>query len=85
MQVARNKYVIFTNQPKQNGQKPNPQDLINVGYMAGRFGVSLDGNLQENKIPQITPNGTLIDINSCTSELLEKNLNQMGMKFNKLA
>lgn len=85
MQVNRNQYIIYTNQPKQNGKPLNQNDLINIGYMAGRYGVSLDGNLQENKKPQFTPNGTIIDINSCTADLMEQNLKTEGIKFNTIA
>jgi hypothetical protein len=84
MQVARCQYIIYTNQSKQNGNPLDQQDLINVGYMTGRFGISLDGNLQENKKPQYTDKGTIIDINSCTAPLFEENLRADGIKFNKI-
>jgi hypothetical protein len=85
MSVMRCQYIIFTNQPKQNGQPLDQKDLINVGYMAGRFGISLDNNLTENKKPQYTDKGTIIDVNSCTAPLLEENLKSDGIKFNKIA
>lgn len=85
MAIQRVDYLIHINSPKTNGEKPNPQDLVNIGYLAGRFGVNLDGNLQENNIPKYTDNGLQININSCTTELLEENLNKSGIKFNRLA
>ncbi len=85
MQVSRCQYIIFTNQAKQNGQPVDHKDLINIGYMAGRFGINLDGNLQENKKPEYTDKGTIIDVNSCTAPLLEENLKTDGIKFNKIA
>lgn len=85
MQVSRCQYLIYTNVPKQNGQPLNQKDLINVGYMAGRFGISLDGNLQRNEKPNVTDKGTFISVNCCTAPLLEQNLTQDGIKFNKLA
>jgi len=84
MPVQRVDYSIHINSPKVNGQKPNQQDLINVGYMAGRFGINLDGNLKANKPPVYTDKGLLINVNSCTAELLEENLNKAGMKFDRL-
>lgn len=85
MNVTRHQYVVNTNLPKQNGQPVNQQDLVNIGYMAGRFGINLDGKQWEHQVPQVNQNGTFIDINSCTSDLFEYNLKTSGIKFNKLA
>ncbi|MDD3237353.1 MAG: hypothetical protein PHV37_04575 [Candidatus Gastranaerophilales bacterium] len=85
MQVARCDYVVKTNAPKTNGQTLNQNDFINIGYMAGRFGVSLNGDLTQNFVPKNTSNGLKININSCTSDLFEKNLNEAGIKFDKIA
>ena len=85
MQVSRCDYLVLTNTQKTNGQPLNQKDLINVGYMAGRYGINLDGNLKAEKVPQYSDKGTLINVNSCTTELLENNLNKAGIKFNKLA
>lgn len=85
MQVERCNYLVSTNSPKTNGQKLTPSDLMNVGYMAGRYGISLDGNLTKNQKPKYTDKGTIININSCTKELFEKNLNESGIKFNVIA
>lgn len=85
MQVTRCQYVVYTNQPKQNGQTLDQKDLINIGYMAGRFGINLDGNLQQNNKPQYTAKGTIIDVNTCTAPLLEENLKTDGIKFDKIA
>lgn len=81
MQVQRCSYLIHTNSEKQNGKKLNQTDLINVGYMAGRYGINLDGNVNQNYKPIQTENGLLINVNSCTTGLLEKNLKDAGIKF----
>lgn len=85
MQVQRCDYLIYTNANKQNGQKLSQNDLISVGYMAGRYGINLDGNVNQNFKPVQTENGLLINVNSCTKDLLEKNLNNAGIKFQAIA
>lgn len=85
MQVNRCGYLIGTNLPKNNGEKPSDKDLINVGYMAGRFGVSLDGDLSKNYKPVVCENGTYVNINSCTKSLFEEELNKAGIKFTAIA
>lgn len=85
MEVSRCSYLVATNQPKTNGQKLNSNDYLNLGYMAGRYGISLDGNLNKNIQPQYTDKGLLININSCTKDLFEDNLNKSGIKFNAIA
>lgn len=85
MEVQRVNYMIKTNSPKKNGQKPSYEDILKVGYMAGRYGISLDGNLNANHKPQQTNEGVKINVNSCTTDLLETNLNKMGIKFDRIA
>lgn len=85
MQVNRCKYIVRTNLPKTNGQYLNSIDLLNVGYMAGRFGVDLTGNPQVNYIPIQTQDGVIVNVNSCTAGLLESNLSQAGINFNRIA
>ena len=85
MKVERCNYLVKTNSPKANGQSLTAQDLINVGYMAGRFGINLDGNLNQNQRPQYTDKGTVININSCTQSLFEKNLEEAGIRFDAIA
>ncbi len=85
MQVTRCSYLVGTNLPKNNGEKLTDKDLINVGYMAGRFGISLDGDLSKNMKPQVCENGTYVNINSCTQSLFEKELNNAGIKFMAIA
>lgn len=85
MKVARCDYLVLTNTPKTDGENLSKTDLINVGYMAGRYGINLEGNYAEHKIPQVSDAGTKINVNCCTAELLENNLTQAGIKFNKLA
>ncbi len=83
--IQRCDYLVKTNSTKTNGQKLTSEDLINVGYMAGRYGISLDGNLERNILPRQTDKGTLVNINSCTGNLFEDNLNKAGIKFDVLA
>ena len=85
MQVRRCSYFVPTNQEKNNGEKLSQKDLINIGYMAGRYGVSLDGDLNKNFIPKVNEQGVTLSINCCTSELFEKNLKEAGIKFDVLA
>ena len=63
----------------------NSADLINVGYMAGRYGVSLDGDLSRNYQPVPVQGGVCVNINSCTKPLFEQNLVNAGIKFNVIA
>lgn len=83
--IQRCDYLVQTNTVKTNGQKPTSQDLINIGYMAGRYGINLDGNLQQNYKPKHTEKGTIVNINSCTKDLFENNLNSAGIKFDVIA
>lgn len=83
--IQRCDYLVQTNSVKANGQKPTSQDLINVGYMAGRYGINLDGDLQQNHRPKFTDKGTIVNINSCTKDLFENNLNKAGIKFDVIA
>ncbi len=83
--IQRCDYLVQTNSIKTNGQKPTSQDLINVGYMAGRYGINLDGNLQQNNKPKFTDKGTIVNINSCTKDLFENNLTKAGIKFDVIA
>lgn len=85
MQVARCQYLIQTKTPKQNGKPLTQEDLIDVGYMAGRFGVNLNGDLTRNIKPRTSDQGTIIDINCCTTDILESTLEEKGIKFNKIA
>ena len=83
--VDRISYIIKTNEPNTNNKPLDKDDYMQIGYMAGRFGVNLSGNpKEENRILQI-PQGTVVDINSCTSDLFEKTLNETGIKFDRLA
>ena len=85
MNVDRISYVIKTNEPKANNTPLNKDDYMQIGYMAGRFGVNLSGNPTEANPIQQTAQGTVVNINSCTSELFEKTLNQTGIKFDRIA
>ena len=82
---ARTTYVVKTNELKTNNKPLNKEDFLNVGYMAGRFGINLSSNPNERNRVRYTPNGTFVNINSCTSELFEEVLQEKGIKFDKLA
>ena len=81
MQIQRCEYFIPINQTKSDGQKLSQEDLINIGYMSGRYGISLDGNLDRNIKPEFSENGVKLNINYCTKNMLEENLNDAGIKF----
>ena len=81
MQVGRCGYFIPVNQQKVNGEKLTPKDYFNIGYMAGRFGINLDGDVNKENKPVFDEKGIAININCCTTELFEKNLNKSGIKF----
>ena len=85
IECVRNSYIVKTNDLKQNNQPLNSTDYLNVGYMAGRFGVDLSNNPNEQNPMQILPQGVLVNINSCTSELFEKDLTKSGIKFDRIA
>ena len=83
--VERISYIIRTNEPKTNNKSLDKDDYMQIGYMAGRFGVNLSGNPKEENPLLQTPQGTVVDINSCTSDLFERTLNETGIKFDRLA
>lgn len=85
MQIERSTYFIPTTQTKRNGEKLSDKDLINIGYMAGRFGINLNKNPHEPNKPVFVDSGVLFNINSCTSGFFEKNLDNLGINFNYLA
>lgn len=85
MQVERCGYFIPVNQVKLNGEKLSQEDLINIGYMAGRCGINLDGNPQEANKPEFTEDGVKLNINCCTTDCFENKLNQSGIKFDVIA
>lgn len=85
MQVNRVSYFVPTMQPKQNGEKLSNQDLINIGYMAGRYGINLNNNPCESNKPVYSTAGVLFDINSCTTDCFEENMKKAGIKFSCLA
>ncbi len=85
MNVPRVQYLVYTNLPKQDGKPLDQKDLVDLGYMAGRFGIDLDGKAFKHKIPDVSLLGTKIDINACTCDLFEDNLKKSGISFNKIA
>ena len=82
MQIERCSYFVPTNQIKTNGETLSQKDLINVGYLAGRCGINLDGNPKEANKPEFINDGIKFNINCCTTDLFEKELNNSGIKFN---
>lgn len=85
MQVNRVTYFVPTVQVKQNGETLNNKDLINLGYMAGRFGINLNNNPNEANMPIYSKDGVFFSINSCTSDCFEESMQESGIKFNCLA
>ena len=82
---VRSSYFVNTNALKANNQPMSAQDYMNLGYMAGRFGVNLNNNPNEANPIIYTPQGAYVNINTCTSELFERNLQMAGIKFDRLA
>ncbi len=82
--IDRNSYLIRTNAAKTNNCALSAQDYLDIGYMAGRFGVNLNSNPHESNPIIKTKDGLIVNINSCTSDLFEKNLTQSGIKFDRL-
>ena len=85
MQVERCSYFIPTNQTKTTGESLCQKDLINVGYLAGRCGINLDGNPQEANKPEFIQDGVKFNINCCTTDIFEQNLKDSGIKFDIIA
>lgn len=84
MQVGRCEYFI-PYLPKTSGENLSQKDFFNLGYMAGRFGINLDGDANKENKPVFDEKGIKLDINCCTAELFEKNLNEAGIKFDIVA
>lgn len=85
MQVSRVSYFVPMAQVKQNGENLSDKDLINIGYMAGRFGINLNNNPNEPNYPVYTNDGVFFNINSCTSESFMNNLKNSGIHFTYFA
>ncbi len=80
---VRNQYLVRTSQPKVNNTPLTADDYVNVGYMAGRFGVNLM-NPNDPGYIQKDNNGLYVDINSCCAPLFESTLAQSGIKFDRI-
>ncbi len=78
--TTRFTYLINT-----NNQSLNNNDYMNIGYMAGRYGINLNNNPYETNPILNTQSGILVNINSCTSSLFENNLKNAGIKFDRIA
>jgi hypothetical protein len=82
--VPMTTYVVNTSKKRSQAPLSN-KDLIQVGYLAGRCGVNLDGDPNRINTPKIGQHNLLVDINDCTTEYFEQNLNQIGLKFDRMA
>ncbi len=80
----RFQYIVKTGAPKRDNTPLNADDFLNIGYMAGRFGVNLQNPYEANPVIK---NGadTFVNINSCTAPLFENTLNQAGILFDRIA
>ena len=82
---VRVSYIVKTNELKNNNQPLNGNDYMSIGYMAGRFGINLDSNPNQSNPMQVIPQGTVVNINSCTTDMFETTLETMGIKFDRIA
>lgn len=80
----RNQYLIKTSEKKAGNVPLNEDDFLNIGYMAGRFGLNLKNPNEPNNIYKDEA-GTYVKINSCCAHLFESNLKNAGIKFDRLA
>ena len=85
MLVHRVEYFVPYQTKKLDGNYPNQDDLLYLGYMAGRYGINLVGSPSVQYPPKKVSNGAIFNINACTAETFEKNLSQIGMNFNRIA
>ncbi len=83
--VPRTQYQVNTKAGKTDGQPLNADDYLELGFMAGRFGINLNGKPQEITAMKKNKEGVMIDINTCAAPIFEKKLNKEGILFNKLA
>ena len=83
--VPRYQYEVNTKAGKADGQPLNAKDYLELGYMAGRFGLNLNGKPGEINSMKKTEDGVRIDINSCAAMFFEKKLQKEGIKFDRIA
>lgn len=69
----------------QNNNEISRENLVKVGYLAGRCGVNLNGNPDTENLPKFDKNNLNVSINECTKDYFESNLNKIGIKFNEIA
>ena len=84
MFVQRVEYFVPYQAPKRNGKYPTNDEMLYLGYMAGRYGINLDGNPSVQYPPRRYQQGAIFNINSCTAEAFERNLSTIGMNFNRI-
>ena len=82
-QPVRYEYQVLTEKKKANKEHLTKDDYLNVGFLAGRFGVNLQNPNEPGHIYK-DKTGTYVKINSCCAPLFEETLNQSGIKFNRL-
>ena len=61
------------------------EDLVKIGYTAGRCGVDLKGDPKKPNAPKFENGNVTVAINDCTKDYFEQNLNKVGAKFNQIA
>ena len=83
--MPRSIYHVNTKDGKADGLPLKAHDYLELGYMAGRFGINLNGHPGEMTPMKKTEEGVLIDINSCASDLFERKLQKEGIKFDRIA
>ncbi len=83
-QPTRYQYFVNTEGKKTNNKHLTNDDYLNLGFLAGRFGVNLQNPNEPNYIYKDNT-GTYVNINSCCAPLFEETLTQTGIKFNRLA
>ena len=77
-------YEICTKEGKANGQPLKAYDYMELGYMAGRFGINPKVDVYENSAMKKTDEGFMIKINPYAAPLVEKKLEKEGIKFDRI-
>ncbi|MBQ9244816.1 hypothetical protein IJ182_00945 [bacterium] len=81
---TRYQYIVKTEEKKTNNKPLTNNDYLNVGFLAGRFGINLKNPNEPNYVYKDN-NGTYVNINSCCASLFEDTLKESGIKFDRLA
>ncbi len=81
---TRYTYIVKTNNLKTDNHPLNSNDYLNIGYMAGRYGVNLQNPNTPNPMVY-NKDGIKFSINSCTADMFETNLKNNGIKYDRIA